>query len=77
MQRDSGSSEPVSEKFLFHGTNRNAVDAICTNNFDWRVCGSHGTVYGQGNYVNSFADVYIKCMATAILGLLHSKQGCH
>ena len=50
MQRDTGTGEPVNEKFLFHGTSRNAVDAICTNNFDWRVCGSHGTVYGQGNF---------------------------
>jgi len=51
MQRDNGAgAEPVSEKFLFHGTSRNAVDAICANNFDWRVCGSHGTVYGQGPF---------------------------
>jgi len=50
MERDSATNEPVNEKFLFHGTSRNAVDAICANNFDWRVCGSHGTVYGQGTF---------------------------
>jgi len=49
MQRDAGSDDPINEKFLFHGTSRNAVDAICANSFDWRLCGSHGTVYGQGN----------------------------
>lgn len=48
MQRES--SGPVAEKHLFHGTSQNAVDAICANNFDWRLCGSHGTVYGQGVY---------------------------
>jgi len=50
MQRDSVNGEPVNEKFLFHGTSRNTVEAICANNFDWRVCGSHGTVYGQGDF---------------------------
>jgi len=47
MERDAGAV--VAERFLFHGTSKHAVDAICTDNFDWRVCGSHGTVYGQGN----------------------------
>jgi len=50
MQRDNVNGEPLNEKFLFHGTSKNAVDAICTNNFDWRLCGSHGTVYGQGSH---------------------------
>jgi hypothetical protein len=50
MARDS--NEPVVEKHLFHGTSRRAVDAICMNNFDWRLCGSHGTMYGQGMYEN-------------------------
>jgi Poly(ADP-ribose) polymerase catalytic domain len=48
MARDGGNIEPVPEKHLFHGTSRRAVDAICLNNFDWRLCGSHGTMYGQG-----------------------------
>lgn len=38
----------VTEKRLFHGTNPDSVDPICSNGFDWRLCGMHGTVYGQG-----------------------------
>ncbi|XP_053719548.1 protein mono-ADP-ribosyltransferase PARP12 [Synchiropus splendidus] len=38
------------EKRLFHGTNSEHVDAICLHNFDWRICGTHGTAYGQGSY---------------------------
>lgn len=46
MERDS--SRPVVEKNLFHGTRKNVVDAICRYNFDWRLCGTHGTMYGHG-----------------------------
>lgn len=48
MLRDLGGFQAINEKFLFHGTSANTVDAICVNNFDWRLCGAHGTVYGQG-----------------------------
>jgi len=64
MQRDSVSSDPVNEKFLFHGTSRNAVDAICANNFDWRLCGSHGTVYGQGNFEVTARGLSLSASAT-------------
>ncbi|XP_077123259.1 zinc finger CCCH-type antiviral protein 1-like isoform X1 [Ranitomeya variabilis] len=40
----------VKEIRLFHGTERTHIDAICNQNFDWRICGTHGTVYGQGSY---------------------------
>ncbi|KAG8538000.1 hypothetical protein GDO81_023453 [Engystomops pustulosus] len=40
----------VKEIRLFHGTDKTFVDAICNHNFDWRICGTHGTVYGQGSY---------------------------
>ncbi|XP_066446909.1 protein mono-ADP-ribosyltransferase PARP12-like isoform X2 [Eleutherodactylus coqui] len=40
----------VKEIRLFHGTEKLHVDAICIQNFDWRICGTHGTVYGQGSY---------------------------
>ena len=42
--------KPMSEKLLFHGTTPDVVDAICTRNFDHRVCGKNGTKYGQGSY---------------------------
>ncbi|XP_073506573.1 uncharacterized protein [Phyllobates terribilis] len=40
----------VKERHLFHGTDSTHVDAICDQNFDWRICGTHGTQYGQGSY---------------------------
>ncbi|XP_035257836.1 protein mono-ADP-ribosyltransferase PARP11-like isoform X2 [Anguilla anguilla] len=40
----------VEEKMLFHGTGHSNVPAICTYNFDWRLTGSHGDVYGKGSY---------------------------
>ncbi|XP_075198944.1 uncharacterized protein LOC142301806 [Anomaloglossus baeobatrachus] len=40
----------VTETRLFHGTDSRHIDAICDNNFDWRICGGHGILYGQGSY---------------------------
>ncbi|XP_063357270.1 protein mono-ADP-ribosyltransferase PARP12 [Pelmatolapia mariae] len=40
----------VMEKKLFHGTDSKFVDTICHHNFDWRICGTHGTAYGKGSY---------------------------
>ncbi|XP_040293153.1 zinc finger CCCH-type antiviral protein 1-like isoform X2 [Bufo bufo] len=42
--------QDVKEFRLFHGTEKKHIDAICNYNFDWRICGTHGTVYGQGSY---------------------------
>ena len=41
----------VNEMRLFHGTNPEVVEAICKQNFDWRVNGKNGTAYGQGSYL--------------------------
>ncbi|NXT21984.1 PAR12 polymerase, partial [Syrrhaptes paradoxus] len=49
MKRENGGKE-VKEKLLFHGTSSSFVEAICTHNFDWRICGSNGTYYGKGIY---------------------------
>ncbi|XP_033880679.3 protein mono-ADP-ribosyltransferase TIPARP-like [Acipenser ruthenus] len=38
------------ERHLFHGTTTDAVDRICKNNFDPRVSGKNGSVYGRGSY---------------------------
>ena len=51
------------EKWLFHGTTSDVVDAICTRNFDHRVCGKNGTKYGQGSYFAvdaSYSNYYSK-----------------
>lgn len=50
MKKANGGKD-VDEKLLFHGTTRNHVEAICQQNFDWRICGVHGTAYGKGNLV--------------------------
>ncbi|NXT62564.1 PAR12 polymerase, partial [Chaetops frenatus] len=47
MQKSNG-RKAVDEPFLFHGTSKKDIDAICQQNFDWRICGLHGTVYGKG-----------------------------
>lgn len=48
--KDKNNGQQVTEKKLFHGTNPSLVDTICSTNFDWRVNGVNGTVYGQGSY---------------------------
>ncbi|KAK1888404.1 Protein mono-ADP-ribosyltransferase PARP12 [Dissostichus eleginoides] len=40
----------VNEQYLFHGTEESLIEAICEQNFDWRMCGVHGTAYGKGSY---------------------------
>ena len=40
----------ANEKQLFHGTSPDVVDAICKQNFDWRLHGQTGTKYGKGSY---------------------------
>ena len=44
------------EKFLFHGTSHDVVDAICFQNFDFRVCGKNETRYGKGAYFSKYAS---------------------
>ncbi|XP_073709806.1 protein mono-ADP-ribosyltransferase PARP12 isoform X2 [Misgurnus anguillicaudatus] len=51
----------VDERYLFHGTDESLIEPICDQNFDWRVCGSHGTLYGKGSYFArdaSYSDRY-------------------
>ncbi|XP_075062542.1 protein mono-ADP-ribosyltransferase TIPARP-like [Mixophyes fleayi] len=38
------------ERYLFHGTNTTVLEAICKQNFDPRVAGKNGAVYGKGCY---------------------------
>ncbi|XP_024150472.1 protein mono-ADP-ribosyltransferase PARP12 [Oryzias melastigma] len=49
MKTHNGGSD-VTEKLLFHGTDNKHIDTICRDNFDWRICGTHGTAYGKGSY---------------------------
>lgn len=49
MKNKNHGRDPTERK-LFHGTEPRFVDPICADNFDWRLCGVHGTAYGQGSY---------------------------
>ncbi len=45
------SGQAPKEELLFHGTNdEDVVRMICSENFDNRVYGKNGTVYGKGAY---------------------------
>ncbi|NXL66145.1 PAR12 polymerase, partial [Chordeiles acutipennis] len=62
MQKSNG-GKAADERFLFHGTSKKYIDAICQQNFDWRICGLHGTVYGKGSYFArdaSYSDYYCR-----------------
>ncbi|XP_071371281.1 protein mono-ADP-ribosyltransferase PARP12-like [Centroberyx affinis] len=48
--KNNNSGRNVMERKLFHGTDSKHVDAICVDNFDWRICGTHGTSFGKGSY---------------------------
>ncbi|NXE40178.1 PAR12 polymerase, partial [Ptilorrhoa leucosticta] len=64
MKKENGGKE-VQEKLLFHGTDVISMKTICTQNFDWRICGSNGTNYGKGIYFArdaSYSHTY--CQAT-------------
>uniref|UniRef100_A0A8C9R5E4 Poly (ADP-ribose) polymerase family, member 12a n=1 Tax=Scleropages formosus TaxID=113540 RepID=A0A8C9R5E4_SCLFO len=53
----------VDERLLFHGTDPSLKEAICEQNFDWRICGVHGMMYGKGSYFArdaSYSDRYSK-----------------
>nr|XP_056702556.1 protein mono-ADP-ribosyltransferase PARP12-like [Euleptes europaea] len=49
MRKKNGGKE-VDERLLFHGTSASHLHDICEQNFDWRICGTHGTLYGKGSY---------------------------
>ncbi|KAJ6659946.1 hypothetical protein lerEdw1_018143 [Lerista edwardsae] len=49
MKKMNGGNE-AHERFLFHGTSTSHLHDICRQNFDWRICGTHGTLYGKGSY---------------------------
>lgn len=46
----------INEQMLFHGTSSEFVEAICIHNFDWRINGIHGALFGKGNYQNSSSN---------------------
>ncbi|XP_059701736.1 zinc finger CCCH-type antiviral protein 1-like isoform X4 [Haemorhous mexicanus] len=64
MKRENGGKE-VPEKRLFHGADVTSMETICSQNFDWRICGSNGTNYGKGSYFSRDACYsHTYCQAT-------------
>lgn len=55
--KNSNNGRSVPEMKLFHGTDNQHVDTICHTNFDWRLCGSHGTAYGKG-YLEDIVSMF-------------------
>lgn len=47
MKKNNGGKNSR-ELLLFHGTDSKYLDSICKDNFDWRLCGKNGTIYGEG-----------------------------
>ncbi|XP_056373926.1 protein mono-ADP-ribosyltransferase PARP12-like isoform X2 [Hyla sarda] len=64
--------QKVNEKRLFHSTEDKNIDAICYQNFDWRLCGAHGNRYGEGSYFARDAS-YSHEFSTLLSGLQFKK----
>lgn len=58
MKKNEG--KIVNQLYLFHGTDGSLIEAICEQNFDWRLCGLHGTLYGKGMVVQFQQTVSVK-----------------
>ena len=50
MATSKHTQQTLDEKRLFHGTSPDTVEAICKQNFDWRLHGKNATAYGEGSY---------------------------
>ncbi|KFQ39989.1 Poly [ADP-ribose] polymerase 12, partial [Mesitornis unicolor] len=48
MEKKSLGQE-VDERLLFHKMSPCHMPAIREQNFDWRICGTHGSMYGKGS----------------------------
>ncbi|XP_028305137.1 protein mono-ADP-ribosyltransferase PARP12 [Gouania willdenowi] len=62
--------KPANMMHLFHGTSEEQVEDICEQNFDWRMCGLHNTLYGKGSYFAkeaSLSDKYSRASGTKVM----------
>ena len=68
------SDQSPEERWLFHGTNKDIVEPICQQGFDWRLSGSkHGARYGKGSYFaveSSYSHKYSSVGAKPLQGCL-------
>ena len=74
MRKQNG-GRCVAERKLFHGTDSKYIDAICGSNFDWRICGTHGTAYGKGEPAATTPPRGLKGAGRAISGSQHNVLG--
>ncbi|XP_041832933.1 protein mono-ADP-ribosyltransferase PARP11 [Melanotaenia boesemani] len=68
----------IQERRLFHGTDIKNVDSICKYNFDLRLAGQNGNVFGKGIYFAthaSYADKYSTSSSRPLP--LHGQDGGH
>uniref|UniRef100_A0A3B4EB42 Poly (ADP-ribose) polymerase family, member 12a n=1 Tax=Pygocentrus nattereri TaxID=42514 RepID=A0A3B4EB42_PYGNA len=66
QMKERNAGRDVDERYLFHGTDQSLIQPICEQNFDWRICGVHGTLYGKGSYFArdaKYSDSYAKSKA--------------
>lgn len=67
----------IEERMLFHGTGHSNIQAICTFNFDWRLTGSHGDVYGKGTGpASSWRSTREQWIASAIISRYDKRRFC-
>ncbi|TSK38457.1 Poly [ADP-ribose] polymerase 12 [Bagarius yarrelli] len=50
QMKEKNNGKDILEHLLFHGTDKSKIEDICEQNFDWRICGVHGSMYGKGMY---------------------------
>ncbi|KAK2859003.1 hypothetical protein Q5P01_003623 [Channa striata] len=66
----------IQERRLFHGTDNTNVDSICKYNFDVRLAGQHGHVFGKGVYFARHATMADKYSSNRELHLQSTKSQC-
>lgn len=75
MTKNSGVSPD--KRWLFHGTNKDTIDPICQQGFDWRLSGKHGAVYGTGSYFAteaSYSHTYSSGSSFGNFGVANSRM---
>uniref|UniRef100_F7HM89 Poly [ADP-ribose] polymerase n=1 Tax=Macaca mulatta TaxID=9544 RepID=F7HM89_MACMU len=70
----------INEQMLFHGTSSEFVEAICIHNFDWRINGIHGAVFGKGHALTTAALQEAGTEPPGVIGLFvkgAAAAACH
>uniref|UniRef100_A0A3Q3XAI2 Uncharacterized protein n=1 Tax=Mola mola TaxID=94237 RepID=A0A3Q3XAI2_MOLML len=77
MKKNDGKT--VNQQYLFHGTDESLIEAISEQNFDWRVCGVHGSYFARdastSNRYSSVKTIQKKIMFVALVLVGDYTQG--